>query len=131
MPGREVGRLALLSGDPEGAMRVLHEACGGPSLPRVVPPDRCFIWADLADAALQLGDVEQAEEIVARGQEHARHVDHPLAHVLALRSRAELRLARGAADEAVAGARDSIAAAEAAGLPVDALRSRVVLGRAL
>ena len=131
MPGREVGRLALLSGDPEGAMRVLHEACGGPSLPRVVPPDRCFIWADLADAPLQLGDVEQAEEIVARAQEHARHVDHPLAHVLALRSRAELRLARGAADEAVAGARDSIAAAEAAGLPVDALRSRVVLGRAL
>ena len=127
MPGREVGRLALLSGDPEGAMRVLHEACGGPSLPRVVPPDRCFIWADLADAPLQLGDVEQAEEIVARAQEHARHVDHPLA----LRSRAELRLARGAADEAVAGARDSIAAAEAAGLPVDALRSRVVLGRAL
>ena len=95
MPGREVGRLALLSGDPEGAMRVLHEACGGPSLPRVVPPDRCFIWADLADAPLQLGDVEQAEEIVARAQEHARHVDHPLAHVLALRSRAELRLARG------------------------------------
>jgi len=130
-PGREVGRYALLDGDPARATRVLLEACGGPALPRVVPPDRCFVWADLVDAALQLGELERAEEVVARAEEHGRHVDHPVARVLALRSRAELLLARGAAAEAAAAARDAIAQAGSGGLVIEAHRSRATLGRAL
>ena len=87
---------------------------------------------DLVEALVETGDLDTAVEVAGRLEALGEAQDHPWARVTARRAAATVRLAGGKVDERATA--DLLEAADglgALGLPYDAARTLLSLGRAL
>lgn len=127
---RALGSTALLCHDPAAAVVVVlpvwqHCQEHGIADPGVFP-----VAPDLVEALAESGDTDRAREVTDRLRTLAVEQDHPWGLATADRCSATLRLAGGGDDPAA----DDLAAAatrlDELGLPYDAARARLALGRA-
>ena len=88
-------------------------------------------WELLALTHLELGDVDAADDVVARAHARATKWDLPLRTATAECAAAAVLLARGEAARAAATAGDAACRADAADNPLLASRARALEGRAL
>jgi DNA-binding NarL/FixJ family response regulator len=120
----------LEMGEPERCREQLTDAAGDPKLPpfRLYEP---LCLELLVRAEIALGNRNRAEELTAQAERVARRLglQLPLAH--AGRARAAVLLEHGELQEAAAAAAAAFDAAEQAGAPVEAARSRILAGKAL
>jgi ATP/maltotriose-dependent transcriptional regulator MalT len=112
--------LIQLDSQPETGIATILQAAGGLELPEIVPAERPFVWAALADAELRRDDVAAAERVAARLD--AATIGIPVADALAARTRAAILLAEARPDEA---ARTAAAIRSA---PLEAARARAIEG---
>ncbi|MTD15786.1 AAA family ATPase [Nakamurella sp. YIM 132087] len=118
-------------GHPAAAADLLLAECGGPEVMAIGGFWRCAALCELTAAEIGRGDLDAAAAAAAAASSVAAQVGPGLGPVWAHRAGALLHLARGDADRALAEARASEESAAAAGTPVEAARSRTVLGRVL
>jgi DNA-binding NarL/FixJ family response regulator/tetratricopeptide (TPR) repeat protein len=119
------------SGQPKPALELLLESAGGEELVLIAgsPRARCLELLALSRLALDLPvDARRAADTALAW---AAAVQLPMARAWAERAAARVDLQSGDAPRAVERALASVAAAEEAGVPVEAARSRTVAGRAL
>jgi DNA-binding CsgD family transcriptional regulator len=122
---------ALLEvGEPGRCRDLLVTPDGRPALPRF-PMYEGLCYELLVRAELMLGHLELADEIATRAEESARSLGLQIPLTQACRGRAMVLLERGEPQAAAAHAFASAEAAEQAGAPVEAGRSRTLAGRAL
>ncbi|MFN8149777.1 MAG: helix-turn-helix transcriptional regulator [Solirubrobacterales bacterium] len=126
-----LGEALLASGAAERARSLIIDANGGGELPLIERGFRARPYELLTRAELALDAAEPAAEWVARGEEAATGMGIRGREADAARARAELELAAGDATSAAEAARRAVAAAEDAGIPIDAARGRILLGRAM
>ena len=121
----------VAAGSPERARDTLLAHAGGPGLALIERAFRARPYEILARAELDLGDLEAAEAWVVEAERanDGIGIDGRIAD--ALRARATLELAKGDPTAAAEAAALSADAADRAGLPIEAARARVVLGRSL
>jgi DNA-binding CsgD family transcriptional regulator/tetratricopeptide (TPR) repeat protein len=122
---------ALLEvGEPERCRELLVTPDGQPNPPSF-PIYGGFYYELLVRAELMLGHLERAGELASRADEVASRLalQIPLTH--ARRARAMVLLERGQPRQAAAQARASADAADRAGAPIEAGRSRTLAGKAL
>jgi DNA-binding NarL/FixJ family response regulator len=117
-------------GDAAGALAMMR-SLGGEDVDQHVPVERCFDWESLALAQIALGDMDAADALAARAEQHAERLGLNLSKGLAARTRAAVLLAGGDAGAAAAAATTSCEAFDAAGAPLMAAFSRSLLGKAL
>jgi DNA-binding NarL/FixJ family response regulator len=121
----------LEHGDPAAAAELLVDRCGGEAVTLVPGGLRSNSLEVLTRARLAAGRRADAERAAAAARAHADAFGLPMARAFADRAAAILALDAGAADDAVACALASAAAAEEVGAPVEAAISRTLAGRAL
>jgi DNA-binding CsgD family transcriptional regulator len=120
----------LEAGEPERCLEVILDSRGHarfPPFPYYAPR---FLEV-LTHAELELGRPERARDWAALATEAAGRIGLPGASAVARRCAAELALAEEKQGQALALAREGVALAEEAQLPVEAARSRLLAGRAL
>jgi DNA-binding CsgD family transcriptional regulator len=118
-------------GDPEPAERWLLESSGGEELVLIAGSPRARCLELLARCRLALDRPEDAGRTADAALAWAAAVQLPMARAWAERAAARVDLHVGDAGRATERALASAAAAEEAGVPVEAARSRTVAGRAL
>jgi DNA-binding CsgD family transcriptional regulator len=128
--GSALGVARLEAGDPELCRTELLKWGGGPDLPLVRLWLRCVGYEALTRAELALGRGDAADEWVRRAEALDTSLS-PLAAAMALRARARVLLARGAANEAVATSREAARIEDEVGARVAASQSRTLQGQAL
>ena len=122
---------ALLEiGEPERCRDLLLAPEGHPNLPPF-PVYEGLCYELLVRAELMLGQPELAEEFASRAEESAHRLRLQIPLTQARRARAMVLLERDEPREAAAQAFASAEAAEQAGAPVEAGRSRTLAGKAL
>ena len=104
---------------------------GGWQLPVLPPAWRVVYQETLTRVELAAGRLEPAIACAEAAESDAAALGLPLATAQAERARAAILLAQGDADAAAALALRSAGAADEAGAPLEAARSRVLAGRAL
>jgi DNA-binding CsgD family transcriptional regulator len=121
----------LANGQAERARSILLERSGGAGLTRIERGFRARGYETLARAELDLGNLEAATAWADRAAEanDGLAIDGRTAD--ALRARAAVELARGDPGRAVDAAGEGLAAARRAGLPIEAGRAQILLGRSL
>jgi ATP/maltotriose-dependent transcriptional regulator MalT len=124
-------RLHSMRGDHEAAVATLEAAGGGRDLPNIPPNDRSAAWEILVTAAIARGDLDEADRVAAEAEGWAQASGLRALAGHALRCRAWLEFAHGAADAAAEAAAKSVEAFEAVGTPLDSAISRIVQGDAL
>jgi ATP/maltotriose-dependent transcriptional regulator MalT len=118
-------------GQPEEAIELLLGSAGGEELVLIAGSPRARCLELLVRCRLALGHQPEAARAAEAAEAWASAVQLPLARAWAERAKARVDLDAGDASRAVERARASVAAAEEAGVPVEAARSRTVLGQAL
>jgi ATP/maltotriose-dependent transcriptional regulator MalT len=122
---------ALLEiGEPERCRDLLLTPEGHPNLPPF-PLDEGLCYELLVRAELMVGHPEPAEVFASRAEESAHRLRLQIPLTQARRARALVLLYRGQPREAAAQALASAEAAEQAGAPIEAGRSRTLAGKAL
>ncbi len=106
-------------------------ALGSIELEHKIPVERCFDWETMALVELAVGERAAAEDLVRRSEENAARLGLRMPAALALRARAALLLADGAAADAARVAQESVASADSVGARLQAAYSRALAGRAL
>ena len=119
------------SGQPEPALDLLLEAAGGEELTLIAGSPRARCLELLVRCRLALDRPDEARRAADAAAAWASAVQLPMARAWAERAAARVDLNSGNAPRAVERALASVAAAEEAGVPVEAARSRTVLGQAL
>jgi ATP/maltotriose-dependent transcriptional regulator MalT len=121
----------LETGEAEQAIELLLNHAGGEELALIAGSPRALYLELLTRCRLALDRQDDA----ARSADHARawaaSVRLPMAGAWSARAAAAVSLHRGDGEQAAAEALASAAAAEDAGAPVEAARSRILAGRAL
>jgi DNA-binding NarL/FixJ family response regulator len=128
--GSALGVACLEAGDPESCRSELLRWAGGPDLPLARLWQRCVSYEALTRAELALGNGDAADEWVRRAEALDTSLS-PLAAAVTLRAGARVRLAQGAANEAVARSREAARIEDEIGARVAASQSRTLEGRAL
>ena len=118
-------------GQPEPAADLLLESAGGEGLVLISGSPRARCLELLARCRLALDRVPEARRAAASAEAWASSVRLPLAAAWADRAVARVDLYAGDAPRAAERALASVSAADGAGVPVEAARSRTVAGRAL
>ena len=126
-----LGDALLASGEAERARDSLLEYAGGPGLPRVERGTRARAYEILTRAELDRGDQPAAEKWVQLAEKSTEGLGIEGRTADAARARAAYELAGGDIERAAAAAREAIAAAQNAGLAIEAERAAIILGRAL
>jgi ATP/maltotriose-dependent transcriptional regulator MalT len=116
---------------PERVRDELLAAAGGPELPPIERAFRSRWYELLARAELAAGDVDAADRWARRAAAAADGLGLPGRTCEALRARARVALALGAAGDAASLALEGVANGDQAGLPIEASRARFLAGRAL
>jgi DNA-binding CsgD family transcriptional regulator len=128
---RARGTAALLALAPERAatdLRMVWEHC---ERERVLEPGAFPVAPELAEALAELGELDEARMLSKILRQRAEEQAHPWASVCARRCEAIVLLAPGRYDESAAGAlRNAAAEFEGLGMPFDAARCLLALGRA-
>jgi DNA-binding CsgD family transcriptional regulator len=128
---RAGGLAALLAHDPERAADDLRAVWEHTEREGVDEPGAFPVAHDLAEALLELGELDEARVVVSRLRELAEQQDHPWGRLTWRRCRALIRLTEPTYDEeAAAGLTEAAAGYEELGLRFDAARSLLSLGRA-
>ena len=124
--------LALFElGQPKPALELLLESAGGEELVLIAGSPRARYLEFLARCRLSLDRPVEARRAADAALAWAAAVQLPMAHAWAERAAARVDLHTGDAQRAAERALASVAAADAAGVPVEAARSRTVAGQAL
>ncbi len=118
-------------GQPEPAADLLLESAGGEELVFIAGSPRARCLELLTRCRLALDRPADARRSADAAEAWASAVQLPLARAWAERAAARVDLYLGDAARAVERSLASVAAAEEAGVPVEAARSRTVAGRAL
>lgn len=126
---RMLAEARLMTGDPEGCL-ALVSLVGGPGLPGADTCSRISWYELLTRAELALGRLDEAATWAESATAAAALLRQPGRSALALLARAQLLLAVDP-ESALLPAEQAAAGLAAAGMKVDALRARVVLGVAL
>jgi ATP/maltotriose-dependent transcriptional regulator MalT len=125
---RMLAEARLLNGDPEGCL-ALVSAVGGPELSAVEPISRVAWYELLTRAELATGRIDEAARWAARATKEAP-VDLPGLQALASLARAQLLLVRDP-QAALTDAEHAVRHFRLAGMTVEVLRARVILGIAM
>jgi ATP/maltotriose-dependent transcriptional regulator MalT len=125
-PGWCHGIALIAAGNPARGLAALLEACS-PDVGELPPPERALMAADLVEAYLALGQIEDAEAALRHGEHAAQDFDTPHTLAVLARARAAIMLARVQPDEAIAAARMACHT----GSPLLAARARLLEGQAL
>ncbi|HEX6388062.1 MAG TPA: AAA family ATPase, partial [Solirubrobacteraceae bacterium] len=130
-PGWQLACARFEHGEVRRAHDMMH-ALGSDDLAHKIPAERCIDWEILALVELALGNVEGAEEYIARCERFAAELDGlHLPAALALRGRAAVLLATGEPLEAARVAEQAALRAERVGAQLVAAFARSLAGRAL
>ena len=129
--GEALAAALLEAREPERAVESLLGAAGGESLSAIPSGFRVNALELLVRCLLALGRREDAARVAAHATEAAAALGLGVARCTAHRASAAVALDAGDAATAAEHARAATAAAEAAGVPIEAARSRVIAGRAL
>ena len=116
--------------DPEGSIREMV-AAAGEELERIDPARTTWPLLALVRAALALDRTGDAERWAALIEERAERFELPAGATRAMVARAELAFAGGDAETAIPLAREAAGRQEQMGVWLDALPTRLLLGRAL
>jgi DNA-binding CsgD family transcriptional regulator len=93
-PGWVAGLTRAARGDPEGGLRELLDAVGGPEGRNVMPAELPLMLRDVARIELGRGALDAAGEYVRRAAELAAKLNRPLAVAMARSVEAEVALGR-------------------------------------
>ena len=129
---REVlGLVALSAGEPAEAVRQLErvDAFLASMHSREPAPDR--IHADYAEALIDVGEIDRAEEVVARMEARARALPRPWINAVSKRSRGLLLSARGDLDASAAVMHEAVELHEGLTMPFERGRTLLALGQVL
>ena len=118
-------------GEAESARQHVLTSAGGPDLEPIEVSLRPWGYEVLARAELMLGDVEAASHWVERAESCFAGVELDLGRAYLERARAVVLLARGDVSDGVEAALAAAAAADLAGVPVEASRARILAGHGL
>jgi DNA-binding NarL/FixJ family response regulator len=129
--GGWLGEARVEAGSPARGRDELLAALGGPELPLVERAFRAYFYEVLVRAELALGRVDAAASWAALAEESTEGIDLAGRRALAMRARAAVELARGAAEPAAAIALEAAEDLGRSGHPVEAARCRILAGRAL
>ncbi|MGH3941074.1 MAG: helix-turn-helix transcriptional regulator [Pseudonocardiaceae bacterium] len=122
---------ALLDlGAPERALGMLLTAAGGRDLTLIAPPHRPRGYALLVRAELARGQVEVAQGYAELAAD-CPIAEFPVGRLHTQRTWAEVRLMQGRHDEALVAATAALSDAQETRMPLEAARSRLLLGRVL
>jgi DNA-binding CsgD family transcriptional regulator len=128
---RALGIAELLAHAPASALASLRAVWEHTEREGVLEPGVFPVAPDLVEALAELGELEQANEVIASLAERSRAQEHPWGSATAERCDALVRLSRGRYDEAAAtGLGHAVAVYKELGLRFDAARSLLSLGRA-
>lgn len=129
---RTLGLAALLADDPTTAAAAFREVWQHTESEGIDEPGVFPVAPDLVEALVELGERDEALEVAGRLRELSERQAHPWGRTSALRSEALIALGRPVHDDDAAnGLRRAAAEYLAAGLPFDAARTLLILGRAL
>ena len=123
-----VARASVMAGRPQRAVEVLADEHALAPIPSAW---RAMGLEALAAAYADLGRTDDAARVVAVTEAHAASLDLPMATAWASRAAATVALQVGDAEAAAELASASAAAAERAGVVIEAALSRMLAGRAL
>ncbi len=129
-PGWSLGLALAASGEPERGAQVLLEALGGAELRLVLPAERPAAAADLVEVLLACDRSDEAEQVLASGEQAAARAGTDWSAMTASRARAALLLARDQPTAAAAAAAE-VARAARSRAPVTAARAQLLHGKAL
>ena len=127
---RALGVAHLLAQSPDRAAETLRSVWEHTSQEGVNDPGAFPVAPELVEALVDLGELEEAAEVTRRLGELAEAQSHPWGLVTARRSRAVVRLAEDYDERAVKELQDAAHEYVSLGLPFDAARSQLALGRA-
>ncbi|MFL5912067.1 MAG: helix-turn-helix transcriptional regulator [Gaiellaceae bacterium] len=120
----------LEAGQPDRCLETILDVHGEPRLPPF-PYYAPRIYETLARAELEHGRPDAATARVRAARDAAEQIGLAGPRAVASRAEAEVALAQGDRNRALAAAREGLALAERADLPVDGARCRLLIGRAL
>jgi len=126
-----LGFVELSRGDPEAADRQLASAAAAVAAMGLREPARYTFFGDQVEAALRLGDVDRAADLVAELDRRAAVSPYPYLVCVAARSRALLALARTDLVEAAMAAETAIRAHADLPMPFQLARTLLVQGQVL
>ncbi len=129
-PGWSLGLALAASGEPERGAQVMLEALGGAELRLVLPAERPAAAADLVEVLLACDRSDEAEQVLASGEQAAARAGTDWGAMTASRARAALLLARDQPTAAAAAAAE-VARAARSRAPVTAARAQLLHGKAL
>jgi DNA-binding CsgD family transcriptional regulator len=124
-----LGSVALAAGDAAEADRQLSRVQEILDALHTREPAADRIQADHAEAAIRLGQLERAEEMIEAMEERARRLPRPWILAVSARCRGLLRAARGDVDGAIDDCRRALTAHEQLDMPVERGRTMLTLGR--
>jgi DNA-binding CsgD family transcriptional regulator len=127
---RARGVASLLAHDAARAVESMNQVWAHMQREGVADPAAFPVAADLVDALVQLGRLDEARTITRRVRTLAQEQEHPWALATAKRCGAIVRLAAKYDPTAAAQLEEAIAAYERLGLRFDRARSLLALGRA-
>lgn len=128
-PEPGLARLRLEEGDREGALRGLRRALASP---RLLDAQRRFVmWTGQVSVAIAAGETAEAARAVAELERFPELWAAPAHRAMATGARAELALAEGRIEQAVAELREAAALWRDVGAPWEAARQKVILAEAL
>ena len=130
-PGSCYGFALVQDGQVERGYDVSIEALGGVELPLIAPYEQVLANAQLTEALLMLGRMEEAEGHVRRAETVAARLGLVSGQVLAAQARASLLVGLGKAGEGLAVATPARETADERGLRLDAALLRRIEGQAL
>jgi DNA-binding CsgD family transcriptional regulator len=119
-----LGFVELSRGNPEAADGYLTRAADTVAAMGLAEPARYTFYGDQIEAALQLGDMDRADELAARLERRAEISPYPYLRCVSARSRALVALARADLAGAVSAVEAALAAL--ADLPVPFERARTL-----
>jgi ATP/maltotriose-dependent transcriptional regulator MalT len=131
LSGCYLAAILIETGHPAEGRDLILDSMDGEALEPLERPFRARVYEQLAQAELDLGDLDAAEKWVAMAEQSVADVPLAVRRAEGLRARARLLLAQTSAAEAAALATQAVELFERQGASLEAGQARLVAGRAL
>lgn len=126
-----LGLAALSAGEDAEAVRQLERVDAFLASVHSREPAADRVHADYAEALINVGDLDRAEEVVARMEARARTLPRPWIQAVSMRSRGLLLSAQGDLDAAASVMREALEAHRGLEMPFERGRTLLALGQVL